>query len=149
MLAKTFFRMFCTVLLTSWSCHQIVEPNIRGTYIYLNETDVNLSILAFNEANDLIHEMTIPPGGRDSLVSVSRTGGAPFVFGSSDSLVTDSLALRFGDDLCTHFLNDGETCADFGPLCVQNYEGYDHPTSDLSVIYRFTNELLQEATECR
>jgi len=124
-------------------------PNIQGTYIYLNETDLTLSIHAFNKANDVIYEMTIPPGGRDSLVSVSRTGGAPFVFGSSDLLVTDSLALRFGNDLCTYFLNKGETCADFGALCVRNYEGYDSPTNDFSVIYRFTTELLQEATECR
>jgi hypothetical protein len=101
------------------NCAKQTSKEISITYIYKNSSVHELTLEAYNSFSELIAEYTIRTNDSVLLSFESKNAGhEPFVYGSSNLQVTDSLVLKYDGVDSLHYLSKNSE----GPLVRENYK---------------------------
>ncbi len=141
------FGISILLILTATQCKKIVEPVKNVTYIYKNESGIDLEMF--------IRSYSFDPGqerfkivNKDSVVFVLNTmSGKPFAGESISSEVTDSVGIKFDTNKCLSFTRDGGN----GVFRWPEYEEYTNgmeDQSEYSLTFIFDTDWLAKAKDC-
>ena len=141
------FGISVFLTLVASRCKEIVEPLKNVTYIYKNESGVDLEIFIRSYGFDPGKE-SFNITNKDSVVFIFNTmSGKPFAGDSFSSEVTDSVGIKFEDDKCLSFTRDRGN----GVFRLPEYENYFNGMEDqteYSLTFIFDVKWYNKAENC-
>jgi len=152
-LQKTIWMRFSIIgistflLLIASQCKKNVEPLKNVTYIYKNESSVDLEIFIRSYGFDPGQE-SFKITNKDSIVFTLNTmSGKPFAGESFSSEFTDSVGVKFDTNKCLSFTRDGGN----GVFRWPEYEEYTNGMEDeteYTLTFIFDTDWLSKAKDC-